>query len=204
MYNIMKLNYDYSDLEPYIDTHTVGLHYNKHYRNYLNNLNKLLISNNYDFTYPIEQLHLHINQFRKEDIPDILFNLGGVLNHELYFSNISPKNNNNDYSNLEIVKEVENKFGSLDNFKNEFRKLAKSLKGSGYTSLVLDGNELRIVNTQNQDSPYFFNLKPLITLDMWEHAYYINYENNKDEYIDAFFEILNWEQINNSFKNFKR
>jgi len=204
MYDIMKLNYGYSDLEPYIDTHTVGLHYNKHYRNYLNNLNRLLISNNYDFTYPMEQLHLHIEQFRKDDIPNILFNLGGVLNHELYFSNISPKNNNNDYSNLEIVKEVENKFGSLDNFKNEFRKLAKSLKGSGYTSLVLDGNELRIVNTQNQDSPYFFNLKPLITLDMWEHAYYINYENNKDEYIDAFFEILNWEQINNSFKNFKR
>jgi len=203
MYNIMKLNYDYSDLEPYIDTHTVGLHYNKHYRNYLNNLNKLLISNNYDFTYPIEQLHLHINQFRKEDIPDILFNLGGVLNHELYFSNVAPKNNN-DYNNLEIVMEVIEKYGTLDNFKNEFKRMAKSLKGSGYTSLVLDGNELRIVNTQNQDSPYFFNLKPLITLDMWEHAYYINYENNKDEYIDAFFEILNWEQINNSFKNFKR
>lgn len=204
MYEIKELNYGYSDLEPYIDTHTVGLHYNKHYRNYLNNLNRLLISNNYDFTYPIEQLHLHIEQFRKEDVGDILFNLGGVLNHELYFSNIAPKNNNNDYSNLEVVKAIEEKFGSLDNFKTEFRRMAKSLKGSGYTSLVLDGNELRIVNTQNQDSPYFFNLKPLITLDMWEHAYYINYENNKDEYIDAFFDILNWEQINNSFKNFKR
>lgn len=204
MYEMKELNYGYSDLEPYIDTHTVGLHYNKHYRNYLNNLNRLLISNNYDFTYPIEQLHLHIEQFRKEDVGDILFNLGGVLNHELYFSNIAPKNNNNDYSNLEVVKAIEEKFSSLDNFKNEFRRMAKSLKGSGYTSLVLDGNELRIVNTQNQDSPYFFNLKPLITLDMWEHAYYINYENNKDEYIDAFFDILNWEQINNSFKNFKR
>lgn len=204
MYDMIELTYGYSDLEPYIDTHTVGLHYNKHYRNYLNNLNRLLISNNYDFTYPIEQLHMHIEQFKKEDTPDILFNLGGVLNHELYFSHIAPKNNNNDYSNLEVVKTIEERFGSLDNFKNEFRRMAKSLKGSGYTSLVLDGNELKIVNTQNQDSPYFFNLKPLITLDMWEHAYYINYENNKDEYIDAFFDILNWNQINNSFKNFKR
>ena len=203
MYEMKELNYGYSDLEPYIDTHTVGLHYNKHYRNYLNNLNRLLISNNYDFTYPIEQLHLHIEQFRKEDVGDILFNLGGVLNHELYFSNIAPKNNN-DYSNLEIVKAIEEKFGSLDNFKNEFRRMAKNLKGSGYTSLVLDGNDLKIVNTQNQDSPYFFNLKPLITLDMWEHAYYTNHENNKDEYIDVFFDILNWEQINNSFKNFNR
>ena len=204
MYNIMKLNYGYSDLEPYIDSHTVGLHYNKHYRNYLDNLNKLLVANNYDFTYPIEQLHLHLEKFRKEDISDILFNLGGVLNHELYFSNIAAKNNNDDYHNLEIVKSIEENFGSLDNFKNEFKKKAKSLKGSGYTSLVLDDNNLKIINTQNQDSPYFFNLKPLITLDMWEHAYYINYENNKDEYIDAFFEILNFKQINNSFKNFKR
>ncbi len=199
MYKISPLYYGYSSLEPYIDTHTMGLHYNKHYRNYLNNLNKLLIKNNYDFSYPIEQLYLHLNMFNESDIEDILFNLGGVLNHELYFRIIAPNKNKSD--NLPLLSLIKQKYGSYDNFKGEFRKFAKSLKGSGYTSLVMnDNNEIYIINTQNQDSPIFYNLIPLIIIDMWEHAYYINYENDKDKYIDAFFDILNLEEANKLFE----
>ena len=199
MYKISPLYYGYSSLEPYIDTHTMGLHYNKHYRNYLNNLNRLLIKNNYDFSYPIEQLYLHLNKFSESDLNDILFNLGGVLNHELYFRIIAPNKNKND--NLPLLNLINKKFGSYDNFKKEFRESAKNLKGSGYTSLVMnDNNEIFIMNTQNQDSPIFYNLIPLIIIDMWEHAYYINYENDKDKYIDAFFDILNLEEVNKIFE----
>lgn len=199
MYTISPLYYGYSSLEPYIDTHTMGLHYNKHYRNYLNNLNNLLIKNNYNFSYPIEQLYLHLNEFDKNDIEDILFNLGGVLNHELYFRNIAPKKDKN--KNLPLVSVIEQKYGNYENFKKEFKDSAKKLKGSGYTSLVLNqNNEIFILNTQNQDSPIFYNLIPLIILDMWEHAYYINYENDKDRYIDAFFDILNLEEANKLYE----
>lgn len=195
MYKISPLYYGYSSLEPYIDTHTVGLHYNKHYRNYLNNLNKLLMKNNYDFSYPIEQLYLHLNQFNDSDINDILFNLGGVLNHELYFRIIAPNKNKKD--SLSVIDVIEKKYGNYDNFKQQFKESAKFLKGSGYTSLVInDNNDIFILNTSNQDSPIFYNLVPLIIIDMWEHAYYINYENDKDRYIDTFFDILNLEEVN--------
>ncbi|MBE6152912.1 MAG: superoxide dismutase [Firmicutes bacterium] len=204
MYKISPLYYGYSSLEPYIDTHTMGLHYNKHYRNYLNNLNKLLIDNNYDFSYPIEQLHLHIDKFNKNTIEDILFNLGGVLNHELYFRIIAPNKNKND--KLPLINIINQKYGNYNNFKEEFKKYAKKLKGSGYTCLVMnENNEIFIINTQNQDSPIFYNLTPIIIIDMWEHAYYINYENDKDKYIDAFFDILNLEEVNKIFEfNYRR
>lgn len=199
MYKISPLYYGYSSLEPYIDTHTMGLHYNRHYRNYLNNLNKLLIKNNYDFSYPIEQLHLHIDMFNESDRQDILFNLGGVLNHELYFRIIAPNKRKND--DLPLLRLINHKYGDFDTFKSEFKRYAKALKGSGYTSLVMnDKNDIFILNTQNQDSPIFYNLIPLITIDMWEHAYYINYENDKDKYIDAFFDILNFQEVNNIFE----
>ena len=196
MYKAKKLNYGYSDLEPYIDTHTLGLHYNK-YKTYLKNLNDLLIKNNFDFNIPIEEVYLHINEFDEVDRPNIIFNLGGVLNHELYFSNIKPNNNNNNY---EIIKEINMVYGNYDLFKKLFKDSAKKIKGSGYTNLAKDKDgRITIMNTANQDSPLFLGLKPLIALDMWEHAYYINYNNDKDEYIDAFFDILNLEDVNNRY-----
>lgn len=91
MYQLQELPFLYQDLEPYIDTHTMGLHHNKHEMNYLNNLNKLLIKNNYDFKYNINEIIYHINEFKEEDQENILFNLGGVLNHNLYWKSINPK-----------------------------------------------------------------------------------------------------------------
>ena len=91
MYQLPELNYSFDELEPYIDTHTVGLHYHKHEQNYLNKLNQLLIKNNYDYHYSLDELIYHINEFPKNDWDDILFNLGGVLNHNLYWKSMSPK-----------------------------------------------------------------------------------------------------------------
>lgn len=197
MYKLSKLPYDYDALEPYIDTHTLGLHKNKHQKNYLNKLNELLLKNNYDFRYSLEELSNHVNDFNSEDIEDILFNLGGVINHDIYFHSISPKRQepNNSLNNLIIEK-----YGSYDKFKAEFKKKALSLKGSGYTYLVFYRDELNIVNLYNQENPYYFGMIPLIALDMWEHAYYINYENKKDIYIDNFFEIMDFKYANSLFQ----
>lgn len=193
MYKINNLPYDYDALEPFIDTHTLGLHYNKHQKNYLKKLNELLIKNNYNFNYSIEELPKYVSMFNDDDIEDILFNLGGVINHNLYFDSISPKK---EEPNILLKNKINNNFGSYDNFKKLFKESALSLKGSGYTFLVLNNGNLEIVNLPNQENPYSYNLIPLITLDLWEHAYYINYENKKDLYIDNFFEIINFHSAN--------
>lgn len=196
MYKLKKLPYEYDALEPYIDTHTLGLHYNKHQKNYLNKLNELLLKNNYDFKYLLEELPRHVNEF-KSDTEDILFNLGGVINHNLYFSSMSPKK---ELPNDLLLREITNNFGSFESFKEEFKKSALSIKGSGYTFLVLNNEKLKIVNLLNQDNPYNYYYAPLLALDMWEHAYYINYENRKDIYIDNFFDIVDFSMANKYFK----
>lgn len=198
IYTINRLEYDYDGLEPYIDTHTLGLHYNKHYKNYLNKLNDLLLKNSYDFRYSLEELNYHINEFNIEDRDDILFNLGGVINHNIFFKSISPYREmpNKLLSNL-----INNYFGSFNNFKEVFKKKALSLKGAGYTYLVLNNSKLEIVNLSNQDNPYNYNFIPLLCIDMWEHSYYINYNSYKDNYIDNFFEIVDFSKANSLFPN---
>lgn len=194
MYELKKLPYSYDALEPYIDTHTLGLHRNKHQKNYLDKLNALLLKNNYDFRYPLEELPKHIDEFNMEDRADILFNLGGVINHNIYFASMSF---NKEEPNHTIQLLINRSFGNYDNFKQEFKKMALSIKGSGYTFLVIENGRLKLINLLNQDNPYNYNLIPLIGIDMWEHAYYINYENKKDIYIDNFLDIVSFKEANN-------
>lgn len=199
MYQQMPLPYAYDALEPFIDTRTVGLHYEKHYRNYLNKLNQLLQKNNFRNEYSKEELVNHLDMFPLEDRDDILYNLGGVLNHELYFLNMSPKENNQPVSS--ISKAINQQFGNYENFKKEFIKTASYLVGSGYTFLVLnDQKKLEIMNFSNQETPYIYGLNPLIALDLWEHAYYLNYQNERNRYIENFFEIIDFEQINQLYE----
>lgn len=199
MYKLCELPYSYSSLEPFIDTHTMGLHYNKHLKNYLNKLNNLLIMNDYDFKYKLELLSYHIDEFREENREDILFNLGGVINHIIYFSSISeiqvlPSN--------DLLDKILKTFETFDNFKKLFKESALKLKGSGYTYLVMDKDKnLFIKNYINQDCPYFYELIPLLCIDLWEHAYYINYENKRDLYIDNFFNIMDFNMANKIYNN---
>ncbi len=193
MYKLEKLNYSYDELEPYIDSHTLGLHHNKHQKNYLKKLNELLMKNNYDFRYTLEELPKHILEFNENDREDILFNLGGVINHNIYFKSISP---NKELPSIFMNSLIINSFENYENFIKELKQKAMSLKGSGYTYLVLDKGKLKIINLFNQDNPYNYNLIPLLAIDLWEHAYYINYENKKDIYIDNLLEILDFKNAN--------
>ena len=130
---------------------------------------------------------------------EILYYLSSILNHNLYFYNISNQKNTQPIGT--IKKDIDKYFGNYNNFKEEFIKKALNLKGSGYTFLVRekDGN-LKIINTSNEDSPYYYNLDPIITLDLWEHAYFIQYKNNKLAYINNFFKLIDFNKINKYYE----
>ena len=200
MYQLLKLPYLYQDLEPYIDTHTIALHYHKHHKNYLDALNKLLMENNYDYRYSLEELLFHINEFPPVSRKDILFNLGGVINHNLYWMSISP---NKERKPTGILKEyLERKFGSYENLLKTLKERALKLKGSGYTFLVSSKEGiLDIINLPNQELPYTFGYIPLLNIDLWEHSYYLNYENEKAKYLDNFENIIDFTNASKIFNN---
>ena len=199
MYEAKPLEYDNSALEPYIDTETLYIHYNKHYLNYLNKLNALLKSVEYDNRYTKEELVNHIDEFPIDIRDDILYNLGGVLNHELYFESLGPNNNTNISGNLK--EKVIKNYGSVETFLEEFKRQTKILVGSGYTILVINKEKkLEIVNFPNQETPYSYGLIPIMTIDLWEHAYYLKYKNERDKYIDAFFKIIDFNKVNNQYE----
>ena len=200
MYEKIKL--DYNSLMPYIDDKTLDLHYNTHYNNYINKLNELLVKNDYNYIYSMEELVDRIDMFNLEDRAEILFNLGGSLNHELYFYTMSPNKNNKPIGNLK--KEIDESFGSYDKFKDKFIKKALELKGSGYTFLVLNNNKLQIINTSNQDTPLSYGFKPILTLDVWEHAYYLKHNAKRKDYINDWFEIVDYQKAEENYNRYKK
>lgn len=194
MYNRLILDYDYNSMEPIIDGETMYIHYNKHYLGYLDKLNSLLESSNYNYKYSKEELADKIDIFPIDKRGDILYNLGGVINHEIYFTSIS--NRGNIYPSGKLAEDINTYFGSYDNFKKEFKESANNLKGSGYTFLVKDkNNKLLIINTSNQDTPYYYGFTPIMGIDLWEHAYYLQYKNNRSLYIDNYFKIVDFKKI---------
>ena len=194
----IKINLDYNSLEPYIDNKTFMLHYNAIYNSYIDKLNKLLKKNNYKDNYSLNELVDKIDMFPLGDRGEILYNLGGALNHKLYFYEMSDKGNNIPYG--EILKDINKYFGSYDNFKKEFIKKALNLVGSGYTFLVMDeSGKLQIINTSNEDTPYSYGFIPIIVLDLWEHSYYLKYTTNKEAYINNWFNLLDFKKINDLY-----
>lgn len=191
MYEKIKL--DYTSLEPVIDDRTLNLHYNIHYQKYTDKLNELLTENNYDYSYPAIYLAQNINIIPESNRDEILYNLGGYLNHSLYFDNLTDKKK--EIPKI-LLNEINKNFGSFDSFKNLFIENANNLKGSGYTFLVLDKNNyLRILNTANQDSPYYFGFIPIMTVDVWEHSYYLKYTYKRKDYLNNIFNIIDWNKV---------
>ncbi len=201
MYEKIKLKYNLNGLEPYISEETMNIHYNVLYTRYLNNLNEILKKNSFDFSIPKEEIYNIIERFPASDRENILFNLGGVLNHELYFDTfISGEDKNADKSNL-----VVEKYKSLDNFINKFMEKAKKVRGSGYTFLVVDKDrELALVNLSNQDNPYRCGLFPIMNLDLWEHAYFLDYKADKEQYIKNYFKIVDFDKVSKKYEMLKK
>lgn len=193
-----EISLDYSGLDPYLDREVIKVHY-RMYKEVIAKLNKLLVGANYDYSMSMYDLIKNIDIFPLKDRGEILYYLASVLNHTLYFYNIS----NNGYIEPVglISKDINKYFGSFDNFKKEFKNKANELKGSGYTFLVRDDmGRLSIINTSNEDSPYYYGFEPIIALDLWEHAYFLQYKEKRDEYIDNFFKIIDFKKINECYE----
>ena len=188
-----RISLDYKSLEPYIDDRTLDLHYNIHYRNYTDTLNKYLKDINYDYKDSPEYLAKHIDILPMENRDEILFNLGGYLNHNLYFYNLTNKKKD---IPIELLNLINKYFGSFSLFREEFIDMAMEVKGSGYTFLVMDrNNKLRIINTSNQDTPYYYGFTPIMTIDVWEHAYYLKYTYLRKKYLENVFDIIDFDKV---------
>ncbi len=196
----LNLQYDWGDLEPYISGRTMDIHYHRHYLSYLNQLNALLAKSKVPIQYPISNFFTSIDAFPIQDRDGIFYNAGGVVNHELFFSILSP-------TPLKTIPEplysaIYRKFGSIENFQERFIEYARTLPGSGYTFLAVDGKqELVLLNLPNQDSPYSLGMIPIMNIDNWEHAYYLDRLNERILYIRAFFEVLDYNQVNKNYQN---
>lgn len=193
---IDKLPYSYSSLERFIDPKTMNVHYNKHYKGYVDKLNKALEKIN-GSDLELEEIIKSISRFNKT----VRNNAGGAFNHALFWKMLSPKKQE---LKGEILEKINKDFGSYENFKEKFIEKAKSNFGSGWCWLVLSKSKrLKIVITPNQDNPLMNIVKnggyPILGLDLWEHAYYLKYQNKRDNYVENFFSVINWKFVNSLF-----
>jgi len=189
---IEKLPYSYSALQRFIDSKTMDVHYNKHYKGYVDKLNKSIKDKEGDLD--LEGIIKSINKFDDK----IRNNAGGAFNHALFWKMLSPKKQ---LPKGEILKKIRDDFGNIKKMKDEFNQAAQDRFGSGWAWLYLaKGGKLKIMSTPNQDNPLMNIVKgggyPLLGLDVWEHAYYLKYQNKRDEYIRKFWDVVNWEFVN--------
>lgn len=198
MFEMKTLPYNYSSLEPIISTTTVNIHYNKHEKGYLDRLNKFLSEAGYNGHYTIPEIIINIDKFPLEYRGDILYNAGGVVNHDLYWNSIGKLS----LPSGKLLEKIVNVYGSYDSFKKKFIEEANKVIGSGYTFLVMDNkNNLNIINLSNQDSPLSYGYEPLFTIDLWEHAYYLDYQNRRSDYINNFFSIVNFDEASKKYES---
>lgn len=195
MYQAIRLDYD--SLDNYLSKQNLDIHYQM-YRKNLKQLNTLLKSVNYNYAYSLEDLMKHIDIFPLSVRGEILYYLSSIVNHNLYFKNMSNRNQNKPVGKIE--KDIDKYFGNYDNFRREFKKKAMNLKGSGYTFLVKDKDGgLKIINTSNEDNPTYYGMDPVMNLDLWEHAYFLDYYDDKGEYVDNFFKAVDFGKINETY-----
>ena len=191
-HTLPPLPYGFDTLEPYIDSQTMQLHHGKHHQTYLDKLNAALEKHSNLQNKPLDALVANLNAI-PEDIRTAVRNHGGGHWNHSFFWPILKK----DVAiNGDIEKLIDENFGNFDKFKEAFIAAAAGVFGSGWAWLVANNNKLEIITTPNQDSPISQNKKPIIGIDVWEHAYYLKYQNRRPEYLEAFFHIINWDKVN--------
>lgn len=195
-FELLKLEYAYDSLEPVIDEQTMKIHHDKHHQAYLDKLNAALKDESALSEKPIEEILSNLEEV-SEEVRQAVTNHGGGFFHHSFFWNILKKDSKFEGKIAEVI---EKKFESFEKFKEEFSKAALTIFGSGWAWLVLnEEKELEIIQTKDQDSPLSIGKIPLLTIDVWEHAYYLNYQNKRAEWIENFFKIINWEKVNENY-----
>ncbi len=198
-FQLVPLPYAYDALEPYIDTMTMQIHHDKHHAAYVNNLNTAMDKHPELSGKTVEELLSNLNAV-PEDIRTVVRNHGGgTLNHNIFWEIMAPKAGGEPTGNL--GKAIDSAFGSFANFKTEFEKAAGARFGSGWAWLVKKSDKLSIVSTANQDSPLSegMGMTPLLGVDVWEHAYYLKYQNRRADYVTAWWNVVNWDAVAKRF-----
>ncbi|WP_018130327.1 superoxide dismutase [Effusibacillus pohliae] len=198
-HQLPALPYDKAALEPHIDAQTMEIHHGRHHATYVNNLNAALEGHPDLQEKSIEDLLRNINSVPENIRTAVRNNGGGHHNHSLFWQILSP--NGGGQPTGAVADAINSKFGSFDKFKEEFTKAATTRFGSGWAWLVVDQNgELQVYSTANQDSPLMDGHTPILGLDVWEHAYYLKYQNKRPDYINAFWNIVNWDEVNKRYQ----
>lgn len=197
-FKLPSLSYGYDALEPHIDAKTMEIHYTKHHQGYVNNLNKAIENEQELQEMTIEELMASLDKVPEAIRTAVRNNGGGHLNHSMFWGIMSPKGGGEPAGLLMDM--IKKDFGSFDTFKDEFKNAATGRFGSGWAWLVKDGDKLKIMSTPNQDNPVSSGLKPILGLDVWEHAYYLKYQNLRGDYIDAWFNVVDWEKVEEKLK----
>ncbi|WP_096153383.1 superoxide dismutase [Bacillus sp. FJAT-45066] len=192
-YELPQLPYAYDALEPHIDKETMNIHHTKHHNTYITNVNAALEGHADLAAKSVEELIANLDAVPENIRAAVRNNGGGHANHSLFWTLLTPGGASEPTG--ELADAINSKFGSLENFKEEFSKAGATRFGSGWAWLVVNNGELEVMSTPNQDSPIMEGKTPVLGLDVWEHAYYLNYQNRRPDYISAFFNVINWDVV---------
>ncbi len=199
MFTLPDLPYDFNALEPYIDARTMEIHHGKHHQAYIDNLNKALEKAPALQGKTIEQIVSDLNNAPEEVRTAIRNHGGGHYNHSLFWKAMSPSGGGRPTGDL--LEKINSSFGSFETFKEKFSQTAITRFGSGWGWLSVDGKGGLVVHsTPNQDTPLMEGFKPILGVDVWEHAYYLLYQNRRPEYVQNFWNVINWEQVAKNLK----
>ena len=197
-YALPPLPYPVDALEPYIDAETMQIHHDKHHAAYVTTLNRTLSRSPDVSSKSPEELLMNLKEVPDNLRHNVKNNAGGHVNHSLFWSMMKKNGGGNPPG--ELGKAIEKKFGTYAIFKDLFTGAAMRIFGSGWAWLLLDGQELKIEHTPNQDSPLMSGKIPLLGIDVWEHAYYLKYQNRRVDYVDAFYHVINWDLVTERYK----
>lgn len=201
-FTLPALPYAHDALEPHIDKQTMEIHHGKHHQAYINNANAALEKYPNLQSKSAEELIADLSAVPDDIRGAIRNNAGGHANHSFFWTVLGP--NAGSPPKGDVADAINKKFGSFDNFKAEFTKAATTRFGSGWAWLCVDGKgELVVTSTANQDSPISDKLKPILGLDVWEHAYYLKYQNRRPDYVTAFWNVVNWDKVTEYYKKAK-
>jgi len=198
MFTLPPLTYPYNALEPFISSQTLEFHHDKHHQTYVNKLNEILAGYPEMLEMSVEMLLQSLEKAPENLKMPIINNAGQVYNHNLYWEILGP--NAGGKPTGELAQKIESTFGTFEKFKEEFANLGLTQFGSGWAWLsVNSNNELIIEKTSNADSPIIHGKTPILTMDVWEHAYYLDYQNKRPDYIAAFWNVVNWKAIESKY-----
>lgn len=200
MYKLPELTYTYAALEPYIDTLTMETHHSKHHQAYVNNLNAALDNHKELYYKTLEALLSDLDSLPLDILSAVRNNGGGHYNHSFFWQLLNKEGAKEPFG--ELKEKIDVTFGSFEDFKQKFKGAALSRFGSGWAWLVVNkAGDLEVVSTPNQDTPLSDGKKPILGLDVWEHAYYLHYTNRRADYIDNWWYVVDWNKVNEFYKN---